>query len=99
MRQPGRTGNGFAGETFRSDRIVLAPGKSTDYKKQRGIFNRLKAHKAKGKSLPAYVNPANPTQAVLFRSISWMMRGFMIIIGLVAFGLALGAAWSGFRYE
>jgi hypothetical protein len=47
--------------------------------------------RASGKTIPVYVNPDNPTQAVVDRTVRWAMVAFMMVFAVMFGGVGLGA--------
>jgi hypothetical protein len=75
----------FAGKTYESERVALHGSGDNfgDYQEERG--KELKQLKRTGQPVTAYVNPHDPSQAILFRDL----RPLMIMVKSM-FGLAFG---------
>lgn len=75
----------FAGKTYESERVALHGSGDNfgDYQEKRG--KELKQLKRTGQPVTAYVNPNDPSQAILFRDL----RPLMIMVKSM-FGLAFG---------
>ena len=72
---------------------------------QQSMAAFLEEAKTTGKTIPVYVNPDNPAEAVVDRDVRWAMVLFMGIfavlfggVGVGALG-AIGAIWLGKRQE
>ncbi|NQX02665.1 DUF3592 domain-containing protein [bacterium] len=95
----------YAGRDYRSERVSFHPGSDNvgDFQKQ--AHRELKAYvvgKSAGrdpqldsrKPFRCYVNPQNPSEAVLYRALRWQMQAFTAIFALtfpaVGAGLVLG---------
>ncbi|MEN1682121.1 MAG: DUF3592 domain-containing protein [Planctomycetota bacterium] len=89
----------FAGAKYTSDRVGLddtADNVSSLHKK---LYNRLNARKKVGEHVTCYVNPSDPSQAVLDRTLRPVLVGFQLVFALafggVGFGLIIGSLfWS-----
>ncbi len=60
-----------AGKTYEASGVSIYKGSDNLSNFQQRIFNELSNHEKSGKPFRAYVNPDNPEQAVLYRSIRW----------------------------
>jgi len=58
---------------------------------------RLLRHQQNGDSLPCYVNPAKPTEAVLYRGIRWEMFAFKSVFVVVFGGFGFLLPLAGLR--
>lgn len=101
----------FDGRTYQSDRVSLGGGGDNIGSFQKNAYRELKQHvgtKPKGpendpantgaKPFRCYVNPSNPSEAVLYRNLRWEMLSFMAIFALtfpaVGAGLVAGGILS-----
>lgn len=84
-----------AGSTYTGDRVAVSNMADNlgDFWYQLGW--QLKSAQQQGKPVTAWVNPADPTEAVLDRSLRWPLLGFWAIF-LVVFGGVGGGmlAWA-----
>jgi hypothetical protein len=78
------------GQTFVADRVGLSGGSDNigDYQQEIGS-NLSRAH-AGGESIIVYVDPNDPSQAIIDRGIRWGMVGFKSIFLFVFGGVGLG---------
>jgi hypothetical protein len=78
------------GRTFVADRVGLSSGSDNigSYQQQMGS-NLSQAH-ARGESILVYVDPHDPSQAIIDRSIRWGMIGFKSIFLFTFGGVGLG---------
>lgn len=79
----------FAGKTYEADRVGLHDSSDNfgDYEQQRG--KELQELKRTGRPATAYVNPSNPSQAILFRDLRPLMIVVKSMFGLVFGGVGL----------
>jgi hypothetical protein len=77
-------------ETFVADRVSISGGSDNvgDYHQEIGS-NLSRAHAA-GEAILVYVNPADPSQAIIDRGIRWGLVGFKSIFLFVFGGVGLG---------
>jgi len=97
-RANGRTRTGYrptilyefahAGRNYTSERIKLIDRLSPNYDEQRARYDDFKAEKASGRRVTAYFNPGNPHQAVLYRTINWILVAVQAFVSAIAFLLA-----------
>ncbi|MFZ5949401.1 MAG: DUF3592 domain-containing protein [Candidatus Rifleibacteriota bacterium] len=76
----------FNNQRYTSTQFDITGGSNKNVEEKKSKLAVLLEAKAQGKKLQAYVNPANPSEAYIFREISFDMFGF-IIIGLISLGL------------
>ena len=77
------------GITYKNNRVDIIEGGSNDYDLHVTHYNILKQAQQTEQNYPAYVNPKNPREAVLFRD----KGNFMLILPL--FGLVFALAGGG----
>jgi hypothetical protein len=85
----------YRGETYRADRYHFYSGSSSGYAGKRAIVDRHPV----GSEQTCYVNPADPTQAVIERGLTWdLLWGLLPLIFILIGGggmlYALGAIRS-----
>lgn len=81
----------WEGETYHSDRYDFLSASSSGYQRKREV---VRAHPA-GRVFTVYVNPANPSEAVIHRETSWEYYiGFVFggLFALVGAGVMIGGA-------
>ena len=74
------------GRTYKSNRYSFMGGSSSGYDRKREIVSRLRP----GTPVTVYVNPADPTDAVLVRGFTWEMLFLGIPLLFVAIGVGGG---------
>lgn len=72
-------------QTYRSNSVGFEGGLTTKREEQRAIYDELVVPWKNGRAVTAYVNPAQPTQAVLYRKIRWVIVSVQAIVALIAF--------------
>jgi hypothetical protein len=103
----------FGGRTYHGDRVSLGSGSDNIGRFQQEAHRELSRHVAKsaakaerdpqaetGAPFRCFVNPASPSESVLYRTLRWEMQAFMAIFALtfpaVGAGLVFGG-WFGTR--
>ncbi|MCW8857870.1 MAG: DUF3592 domain-containing protein [Kangiella sp.] len=87
----------YAGQTYTSSQLNFYTGTDNIGNYQQDFYRKLKRVKDNQKTITAYVNPDNPNQAVIDKSIRWGMLGFQSIFLFVFGGVGLGIMLFG-RY-
>ena len=83
------------GQLYYGDRVSLAGGADNIGDYQQDLGNRLRDALHRQVPVTAYVNPADPTDAVIDREIRWGLVGFKAIFLFVFGGVGLGMmVWS-----
>jgi len=87
----------YGGRTYSGDRVGIAGGADNIGDYQRDLGRKLGNAHAGGQPILVFVDPDEPSQAVIDRDIRWGLIGFqmifVIVFGGVGFGL-LYAAWK-----
>ena len=78
------------GQTFVADRVGLSSGSDNIGSYQQEIGNNLSRAHAGGESILVYVDPNDPSQAIIDRGVRWGMVGFKSIFLFVFGGVGLG---------
>ncbi len=78
------------GQTFVADRVGLSSGSDNIGSYQQQIGNNLGGAHSRGESILVYVNPNDPSQAIIDRGVRWGMVGFKSIFLFVFGGVGLG---------
>lgn len=86
----------YRGETFAGSRVSFHSGKDNIGSYHQDTAAKLKRARADGVSIPCYVNPENPREAVLFRQVRWGLVTFMGLFGLLFAGVGFGIMIFGF---
>ena len=86
----------WGGKTYTGNRVAISSGADNigDYQQQLG--NRLSGAMARGESVVVWVDPVEPSQSIIDRTVRWGLIGFKAIFVLVFGGVGLGlliAAW------
>jgi hypothetical protein len=85
----------YSGRDYTSDRVAIGSGADNIGDFQRDLYWRLRTAQESGSPVTAYVDPANPSDAVLNRDLRWgllVFKGmFALVFGIVGFGLLFGA--------
>lgn len=92
----------WQGATYRSDRVWFHGMSDNIGSFHQAAARELQAHLEAGEPFPAWVNPDEPTESVLYRDLRWPLLLFVALFGLifgaVGFGM-LVAALRGSRAE
>ena len=93
----------FGGQTYQGDRVALSGGSDNIGDFQKETYRELSRHtgtSTAGERRPfrCYVNPRNPSESVLYRTLRWERQAFMAIFALtfpaVGAGLVFGGLWG-----
>ena len=82
----------FQGRPYKGDRVTLDGGSDAE-KTERKIYQQLEEHRVTGRPFRCYVNPANPSQSVLFREL----RSRVLLGQAMLMVFAIGGAWLSHR--
>lgn len=80
----------YGGRQYTAQRVAIAGGADNIGSFQTNLGNRLAQSMSRGDSVTAYVDPAEPSRAVIDRSIRWGLIGFKSIFLFVFGGVGLG---------
>jgi len=86
----------WGGETHNGSRVAISSGADNIGDYQQRLGNRLSAAMARGETVTVWVDPEEPRQSIIDRTIRWGLIGFKSIFVLVFGGVGLGlliAAW------
>ena len=78
------------GRNYVGDRVAIGGGADNVGEFQRELGNRLSGIMSRGQSVAIYVNPEDPAEAIVDRSLRWGLMGFKAIFMLVFGGIGLG---------
>ena len=78
------------GERFTSDRVTLTSGSDNVGSFHHDVHRELSRHQQAGTLFRCYVDPEDPTRAILYRQIRLGLLGFKIIFALVFGGAGFG---------
>lgn len=80
----------FGNREFQNNRVSISGGGDNIGEYQRNTGRRLERSLARGEKVTAYVNPDDPSQAILDPTLRWGLIGFKSIFMLVFGGIGLG---------
>lgn len=80
----------YFGQTFSGDRVSLASGGDNIGDYQQNLGSRLSAAMGRGETITVWVNPDDPSQSIVDRSLRWGLLGFKSIFLFVFGGVGLG---------
>lgn len=80
----------YFGQTFTGDRVSLSSGGDNIGDYQQNLGSRLSAAMARGDTITVWINPDNPAESIVDRSIRWGLLGFKSIFLFVFGGIGLG---------
>jgi hypothetical protein len=80
----------YAGKQYTARRIGILGGGDNIGSYQEDVYRQLSEHQKSGRPFPCYVNPDDPTEAILFRDLRWGMIGFQAVFAAVFGGAGLG---------
>ena len=84
------------GAYYTANRVTISSGGDNIGDYQTDMGNRLSGARSRGQPVTVFVNPGNPQQAIVDRSIRWGLIGFKSIFIFVFGGVGLGlliAVW------
>lgn len=88
----------YEGQTYSGDRVSIHSGSDNIGSFHQDAYRELLGHCNSGKPFRCYVNPRNPSEAVLYRELRLGMIGLYTLVGLlfggVGFGLMAGAMFA-----
>lgn len=85
----------YEGQTYISSQLNFYTGTDNIGSYQQDFYYRLKMAKENNRTVTAYVNPDNPSEAVIDKDIRWGMLGFHSIFLIVFGGIGLGIMLAG----
>lgn len=80
----------FQMQDYTSERVAIMGGSDNIGDFQQDLAQQLELAHRTGRPVPAWVNPENPSDAVLNRELRWNMLGFKMIFVLVFGGVGIG---------
>jgi hypothetical protein len=99
----------YGGRVYSGERVALSGGSDNVGSFQQDAHRELSRHLAKpsrsveadpsaepGPTFRCYVNPANPSEAVLYRDLRWQMQAFSAIFALTFPAVGAGLVVAGF---
>lgn len=85
----------FNGRDYQCRRVDIGSGADNVGSYQQDIFQILQRHKTSGKKFRCFVNPNDPTEAVLFPDLRWEMLVFKTAFAAVFGSMGLGGFMFG----
>jgi hypothetical protein len=97
----------YAGKMWRSDQVSLESGSDNIGSFHQSVHRELSRHVQKLPATPemdaatvapafrCYVNPANPSEAVLYRTLRWEMQAFKAVFALTFPAIGAGLVFGG----
>ena len=85
----------FAGKTYQSDRLGLHSGGDNFTNYHQKMVSRLRAFKTENRTIPAYVDPNDPSEALIDRELDSKKLLFLTAFGLVFAGVGGGIMFGG----
>ncbi len=86
----------YEGRSYTSSKLNFSSGTDNIGDYQKDFYQRLRSAQRNDRSVTAYVNPNNPSEAVIDKGIRWGMLGFGSIFLLVFGGAGGGIIFAGF---
>ena len=80
----------YDGREYRNDRVAISGGGDNVGEFQRRTGRRMETALRRGDSVTAWVNPDDPSMAVLDRTLRWELLGFKAIFMFTFGGIGLG---------
>ena len=87
----------FGGQQYTNDRVAIASGADNIGGYQQDMGRYLSGARSRRESIFVYVNPDNPSEAIIDRSLRWRLIGFKSIFLFVFGGVGLGLIVYVFR--
>ncbi len=87
----------FAGRMYSNDRVGISGGSDNIGNYQQDMGRVLSSAMNRGESITVYVDPENPSDSIIDRTVRWGMIGFKSIFFFVFGGVGLGLIIAVFR--
>ena len=87
----------YEGIVYSNDRVAIAGGADNIGDFQQDLGDRLSAAMSRGEGIVIYVNPDEPEEAIVDRSVRWGLIGFKSIFVFGFGGLGLGLIYFSLR--
>lgn len=85
----------FEGRTYTGTRVSLHGGSDNIGSFHQRVHQELAGYRDSGRPFRCYVNPANPSEALLYRGVRWEMVLFHLMFCLVFGGVGIGMMGAG----
>jgi hypothetical protein len=86
----------FGGATYQGDRVGLSSGSDNIGSFHQDAHRELSYYQEAGESFRCYVNPQEPSEAILYRELRWGLFALMGVFALIFTGAGLGLMVAGF---
>ena len=80
----------YQGRQYTDSRVDIFGGSDNVGSFHQDAHQKLSEHKRSGRPLPCFVNPSNPSEAILFRTLRWEMVVFHLPFALIFGGAGFG---------
>ena len=87
----------YGGMVYSNDRVAISGGADNIGDFQQDLGDRLSAAMSRGEGVIVYVNPDEPEDAIVDRSVRWGLIGFKLIFVFGFGGLGLGLIYFSLR--
>ncbi|AOE50541.1 DUF3592 domain-containing protein [Kangiella sediminilitoris] len=87
----------YQGQSYTSNQMSFYSGTDNIGGFQKNLYRKLNSAKKQNRPIRAYVNPEDPSEAVIDRTMRWGMLGFHSIFLLVFGGVGLGIIIASLR--
>lgn len=87
----------YGGRRYINDRVGISGGSDNIGDYQRDMGRYLSGLRSRGETITVYVNPEDPADSIIDRSVRWGLIGFKAIFFLVFGGVGLGLIIAVFR--
>ncbi len=87
----------YSGEYYQGTRVAISAISDNIGDFQYDLGRRLESLHSRGQPVDAWVNPRDPAEAVIDRSLRPGLMLFKLVFGLVFGGVGSGLIWSGWR--
>jgi hypothetical protein len=85
----------YRGDTYQGYRVSLTESADNVGSFHEDVYRELNRYRESGQTFRCYVNPDDPSEAILYRNLRWGLFGlelvFALVFGGVGFGLIIGA--------
>jgi hypothetical protein len=88
----------YRGQQYTGRRVAVHGGGDNIGSFQQNAYRQLEEHRKSGRPFRCYVNPAKPSEAILFRDLRWEIVLFKmvaaLVFGFIGFGLSAAAVFG-----
>ena len=82
------------GQTYTGDRVSLSTGSDNVGSFHQDVYRELQPYLSPDRLFRCFVDPDDPTAAILYRDLRWGMLGFMMIFVLAFGGVGFGLMYA-----